>query len=163
MKTQTTAWELQNSLCYCWTWVYSKTSPSASARPSCWEQIQLEMPLALKNCSCVISSYSFIRCWRHRTKTLIDIYFENFWTKQEFRELFWFSNYLTKPYNHHCHWIRWSWRPYADSSSWCRTITLFENIKKIKHERQTAVKMFRHFCWLYSVSLHLYITQTSYV
>lgn len=104
------------------------------------------MPLALKSCNYVISSHSFICCWRHRTKTLIDIYFENFWTRQEFRELLWFSNCLTKPYKCHCHWIRWSWRPYADSSFWCRTIMLFENIKKIKHERQTAIKIFRHFC-----------------
>lgn len=36
-------------------------------------------------------------------------------------------------------------------------------LKKIKHERQTAIKMFRHFHWLYSVSLYLYVTQTSYI
>lgn len=92
--------------------------------PSCLQQIQWEKPLSLKNCSSVISSCSFTCCWCHSNKTLIDIYFENIWTKQEFRELFWFSNYMTKLYNHG---NRWSWRLYADSSFWCRTITLFEN------------------------------------
>lgn len=110
------------------------------------------MPLALKNCSCTISSYSFRSCWRHRTKTLIDM--KTSGLSRSLENCFDFSNYLTRPYNHH--WIRWSWRPYAGSSCGCKTIMLHENIKKIKHERQTAIKIFKYFLFIlcFTVSVH---------